>query len=73
MRGSGWWIGGAALTVAMLLVPPISLIAERFSTNPNEGWNAFQAMRALGAGPLYPPPGGLTGNNYPPLSFYIVG
>jgi hypothetical protein len=39
----------------------------------NEPWNAFLADAAFGAGPLYPPVEGLTGNNYTPLSFYILG
>src|SRR5581483_865164 len=39
----------------------------------NEPWNAFLADAAWGAGPLYPPPDSLTGNNYTPLSFYILG
>lgn len=63
----------AALALILLLAGRLWLIPARFSTDPNEGWNALQAMRAFGAGPLYPAPGGLTGNNYPPLSFYLVG
>ncbi|MBE7217201.1 MAG: hypothetical protein INR64_01875 [Caulobacteraceae bacterium] len=63
----------AALLIAACAATRVWLIPARISTNPNEGWNAFQAAAALGAGPLYPPPGGLTGNNYPPLSFFIVG
>lgn len=38
----------------------------------NEGWNAFIADRALSGG-LYPPSSEMIINNYPPLSFYIVG
>jgi hypothetical protein len=39
----------------------------------NEGWNAFHAASAMaGLGP-YPPAGSFLTNNYPPLSFYIVG
>ncbi len=49
------------------------LLPIHFSNDPNEGWNAYQAVRAMGAGPLYPPPGSLISNNYPPLSFFIVG
>ena len=61
------------LIVVLLSAGRIWLIPVHFSTDPNEGWNAFQALRALGNGPLYPPQGSLTGNNYPPLSFFIVG
>jgi len=41
--------------------------------DPNEGWNAYHALAATSGGALYPPPGSLMFNNYPPLSFYIVG
>ena len=40
---------------------------------PTEGWNAYFADLAAGSGPLYPPPGTLIVNNYPPLSFYLLG
>ena len=39
----------------------------------NEGWNAFHATAAISGGVLYPPPSALITNNYPPLSFYLVG
>src|SRR5215467_2670049 len=39
----------------------------------NEGWNAFFADAAMGKMPLYPSADQLITNNYPPLSFYIVG
>jgi hypothetical protein len=41
--------------------------------NSNEGWNAFFDDAALGEMQLYPSPNQLITNNYPPLSFYIVG
>jgi hypothetical protein len=41
--------------------------------DPNEGWNAYFADAAMGRMPLYPPPDKLITNNYPPLSFYVVG
>ncbi len=41
--------------------------------NWNEGWNAYWADAAMGRMPLYPSPNQLITNNYPPLSFYIVG
>jgi hypothetical protein len=43
------------------------------STDPDEGWNAVHAVLAMGGGALYPPVGGLTSTNYPPLSFLITG
>src|SRR6516164_10517472 len=39
----------------------------------NEAWNAYFADAAMGKMPLYPSSGQLITNNYPPLSFYIVG
>ena len=64
----------AAVTIVILLAASrIWLIPVHVSWDQNEGWNAFQARDALGAGPLYPSPHALIGNNYPPLSFYIVG
>ena len=65
------WIG--VVIVIALAASRLSLLPLRFSADPNEGWNAFQAVRAMGGGPLYPPADALTGNNYPPLSFLIVG
>ena len=41
--------------------------------NTNEGWNAFFADAAMGKMALYPSVDKLITNNYPPLSFYIVG
>jgi hypothetical protein len=40
--------------------------------DPNEGWNAYHAAAAMG-GTLYPGPQSYMVNNYPPLSFYLVG
>ncbi|PKB14427.1 dolichyl-phosphate-mannose-protein mannosyltransferase [Novosphingobium kunmingense] len=62
-----------ALVTGGLIATRLLPIADRLSLDPNEGWNAFQAVAAMGAGPLYPPPGALVSNNYPPLSFYLVG
>jgi hypothetical protein len=39
----------------------------------NEGWNAYYADAAMGRMPLYPSRDQFITNNYPPLSFYIVG
>lgn len=66
-------ICGAAL-VALLLLEPLVRIPLHVPLNYNEGWNAYFDARASGlaAGPLYPADG-LAFNNYPPLSFYLVG
>jgi hypothetical protein len=39
----------------------------------NEGWNAYHADAAMRGSGLYPPPDGLVANNYPPLSYYLIG
>lgn len=39
----------------------------------NEGWNAIHAARAMLGAELYPPADAFMFDNYPPLSFYIVG
>ncbi len=41
--------------------------------DPNEAWNAWHAASAMGRRSLYPTQDELIINNYPPLSFYIVG
>jgi hypothetical protein len=68
-----WWIGAATILLMLLCAGRLWLITAPFPLDFNEGWNAAHAALAFGAGPLYPAPGGLTGNNYPPLSFYVVG
>jgi hypothetical protein len=41
--------------------------------DPNEGWNAYHTAAALGGEALYPGAQNYLVNNYPPLSFYLVG
>ncbi|WP_173584841.1 hypothetical protein [Acetobacter musti] len=64
-----------AISVLVLLAAPVLGLRARIPLDYNEGWNAYAAMRALGmgGGPLYPAPGGLIANNYPPLSFFVTG
>jgi hypothetical protein len=70
---------GAACALALLavlfLIWPVwraALPLEIWPNGPNEGWNAYQIDAAFTAR-LYPQPDGLSGNNYPPLSFYLIG
>jgi len=63
----------AALLCAAGLWHAIAMIGLRLPLDPNEGWNAYHAAAAMGAGPLYPGPQSFMINNYPPLSFYFVG
>jgi hypothetical protein len=62
---------GAA--VASGFVEPVLRLTRYVSLDPNEGWNAFFSQIAMRGGELYPAPGSLIVNNYPPLSFYLVG
>ena len=68
-----WWPFAALAVIVALAASRLWLLPLHYSSDHNEGWNAFQALRAMGQGPLYPPSDALTGNNYPPLSFLIVG
>ena len=63
----------AALTALCLLglAYAASHIFLHAALDPNEGWNAYHTAAAIGGAPLYPQ--GWFTNNYPPLSFYIVG
>ncbi|MDO8605687.1 MAG: hypothetical protein Q7R40_04045 [Phaeospirillum sp.] len=65
-------IGLAVLTVVMFAYPCLRIDAE-FEIDYNEGWNAFlQGLAVSGVSP-YSGGGALFFNNYPPLSFYLVG
>jgi hypothetical protein len=55
------------------LVEPIVGLPLHVPRNYNEGWNAYWAATAMSGGALYPPLNALTSNNYPPLSFFVVG
>lgn len=64
-----------AVLIAFFLLGPLLTIPLHVPLTYNEGWNAYLAQRAAGldAGPLYPGADTLVFNNYPPLSFYLVG
>src|SRR5262249_56970460 len=62
-----------ALLALYFLVWPVWRAQFPIEIGDNEGFNAYHADAAMGAGPLYPPIGGLIVNNYPPLSFYALG
>jgi hypothetical protein len=61
------------LVAAFSLVAPIVSLPARISKDYGEGWNAFLAVAAVTDSPLYPDPSALKANNYPPLSFFIIG
>ncbi len=60
-----------AFAAASLLLRDALAIGLHIPRDPNEGWNAYLAHAAMTGAPLYPQ--GLMINNYPPLSFYVVG
>ena len=64
----------ALLGLALLLLAyPALRIGWDFEIDQNEGWNAYYQLRALAGQSLYVLPSPLAFNNYPPLSFYLVG
>ena len=71
--GFGWapWLLFAA--AAWLFLWPCYRAFLNVEIDTNEGWNAYFADAALGRFPLYPSSDKFITNNYPPVSFYIVG
>jgi hypothetical protein len=63
-------MAGAFASATLLLRDGMAL-GLRVPLDPNEGWNAYHTLAAMTGGALYPH--GFMVNNYPPLSFYIVG
>jgi hypothetical protein len=69
------WVAIALLAAAWLsaTVAPGYALFRWIPNGYNEGWNAYWAQVASSGGPLYPAVDSPISNNYPPLSFYIVG
>jgi hypothetical protein len=65
--------GLLALGVAVGLMHVACVIGIHVPLDPNEGWNAAFADLAMRTGSPYPPTQSYLVNNYPPLSFYLVG
>lgn len=62
-----------AAACAAGLAHVLSVIVLRMPFDPNEGWNAYFAQAAMATGSPYPAATSLMVNNYPPLSFYLIG
>jgi hypothetical protein len=60
------------MLAAIHLALPLASVPRLAPLNYNEGWNAYHAEAVLSERPLYPPPGDLFPNNYPPLSFAVI-
>jgi Glycosyltransferase family 87 len=65
----------AVLALACIagLARVVATVKLHVPLDPNEGWNAYHTLAAMSGGALYPPPDSFLANNYPPLSYYIVG
>lgn len=61
------------IVILLWLTYPALYLFVRTPLGYNEGWNALISARAMSDVPLYPADRTLHTNNYPPLSFYIVG
>jgi hypothetical protein len=76
-RKGVWDVAVAVATLYVLFLAvaaiPVASIPLHVPRGFNEGWNAYHSFAAISRGILYPPPDALTVNNYPPLSFYLVG
>jgi hypothetical protein len=66
-------VAALAGVTLVALVEPVSSLPDPIARNYNEGWNAFRARAAVEGENLYPPSGSTVFNNYPPLSFHLVG
>lgn len=64
---------GLGLAAAVGVLRALLTLDLHVPFDPNEGWNAYHALDAISGGPLYPAAGSFLFNNYPPLSFYLVG
>ena len=71
----GFRIVLVTLAVACLLgvVHSASVLTLHVPIDPNEGWNAYFAQLAIATGSPYPVGHGFLVNNYPPLSFFLIG
>ncbi|HEY3779062.1 MAG TPA: glycosyltransferase family 39 protein [Rhizomicrobium sp.] len=65
----------AAAAIASLagVVHAVAIVPLHVPLDPDEGWNAYHAAAAVAGRGLYPRPADFMINNYPPLSFYLVG
>ena len=75
-RSSAWStlaVSALSALVVLQLVGSVGLASLHVPFDHSEGWNAYNAAAAISGRGLYPDKSSLWFNNYPPLSFYIVG
>jgi hypothetical protein len=78
LRGESPIVSGVTLLLALLcclyfLRILFTLPLPVPALDGGEGWNAYFAAAAVSGGQLYPDQNSYMVNNYPPLSFYLVG
>ena len=69
------WLALLVLVASLALVNvalPLASVLRFAPLSYNEGWNAYHADAVFSERALYPPPGDLFPNNYPPLSFALI-
>src|ERR1700716_1241342 len=66
-------IGVFGLCCAAGLYHAAAPVNLRVPFDPDEGWNAYLQSRAVSGEALYPASDSFLINNYPPLSFYLIG
>jgi hypothetical protein len=76
-RTDRWIFATVAAIVAALCIAglyrALSAVFLHVPLDPDEGWNAYHAIAAVTGHGLYPRGNSFFFNNYPPLSFYVVG
>lgn len=72
-KGYRQTVAALALLSAALLAYPAVRMFWNFEIDINEGWNAYHQVLAMAGRSLYVHDSPLYFNNYPPLSFYLVG
>jgi hypothetical protein len=68
-----WWLIVLGAIAAFGCIRPLATIAVGQTMDYNENWNAYQAAVAWSGANPYHDLGARYVNNYPPLSFYVVG
>jgi hypothetical protein len=61
------------LCIAIQAAFPLAILPLHVSWNNNEGWDAYWQARAVAGQPIYTDQASPLTNNYPPLSFFLVG
>jgi hypothetical protein len=66
-------LAALAFLAALYFAWPVWRAMLPLEIDVNEPWNARHADAARAGSSLYPDPDGLVANNYPPLSYYLIG